>query len=154
MFGFRKKKKRQQKIPYHSIRLLYFNRPVDETVSMILDKENMTLELCWNAKIYVMSLDRLSACYYKDIYASLLAQGNQIFLDDWPVMKNLLSSEKAKREQENAVKNCDGIKIVYHTKEHGKLLCLITSEVLLYMIGIMRDLKDCIGNQDYQRIEL
>lgn len=153
MFGFRKRKEKKEH-HYSEIRLLYFNRPVDEMVSLEINHEQNTLELLWGTELYVMPIARLEATYYHDIYASLLAQGNQCFSSDWPVMQNLLLREQEYRGQKNALKNRDGLKIVCQTKQGGELTCLLTSEVFLYMVDIYKDLNSCKDKREYTKIEL
>lgn len=52
------------------------------------------------------------------------------------------------------MKNCDGIKITYQTKENDTLTCLLTSEVFFCMTEIWQDLLACTDNKDYTKIEL
>lgn len=155
MFGFGKRKKGKKRIQkYSQIRLLYFNKPVDEDVSVAVNGENNTFELYWNGNFYVMALDRLSASYYRNIYTTFLAQGSEFFADHWQIMQNLLLREKELRERKGEIKNCDGIKITYQTKENDTLTCLITSEVFFCMTEMWQDLLACTDNKDYKKIEL
>lgn len=153
MFG-RKKRGKSSKILYNSIRLIYFGRPVDEQVSMAVNREDMTLELSWDGDIYVMALDRLEVSYYHDMYASLLAQGEGTFGDDWPAVHELLVREQELRSRKNEIKNRDGLKLTYRTKDGVRLVCVVTSEVLLYMSGIYEELNQCKGGSRPNRIEL
>ncbi len=155
MFGIGKRKKRKKYVQqYGDLRLLYFNKPVDEDVSAALDLEKRTFELYWNNTLYIMAWDRLSVSYYRDIYTTFLAQGREVFSDHWQVMQSLLLREKEKREQKGEIKNRDGIKITYRTKENNTLICLLTSEVLLSMPHIYQDLHACTGSKDFETVEL
>lgn len=155
MFGFGKRKKSKKHVQqYNDLRLLYFNKPVDENVAAALDCEKRTFALNWNNTLYIMEWDRLSVSYYRDIYTTFLAQGKEIFSDHWQVMQNLLLREKEKREQKGEIKNRDGIKITYHTKENGELICLLTSEVFLSMVHVYQDLLACTGAKDLETVEL
>ena len=155
MFGFGKQKKTKKHVQqYNDLRLLYFNKPVDEYVSTALDCDKRTFELNWNNTLYIMAWDRLSVSYYRDIYTTFLAQGREIFSDHWQVMQNLLLREKEKREQKGEIKNRDRIKITYHTKENGTLICLLTSEVFLSMAHVHQDLLVCTGDKNFETVEL
>lgn len=155
MFGIGKRKKRKKYVQqYGELRLLYFNKPVDEDVSAALDCEKRSFALKWNNTLYIMAWDRLSVSYYRDIYTTFLAQGREVFSDHWQVMQNLLLREKENRERKGEIKNRDGIKITYQTKENSTLICLLTSEVLLSMPHIYQDLHACIGSKDFEMVEL
>lgn len=155
MFGFGKRKKTKKYMQqYNDLRLLYFNKPVDENIAAALDCEKRTFELYWNNTLYIMAWDRLSVSYYRDIYTTFLAQGREIFSDHWQVMQNLLLREKDKREQKGEIKNRDGIKITYQTKENGTLICLLTSEVFLSMVHLHQDLLACTDGKDFETVEL
>lgn len=153
MFGFLRKKDKKNHC-YGQIRLLYFNQPVDETVSIEINHEQKTCELLWGTDLYVMPINRLSIFYYHDIFASLLVQGPQSFADAWPVMQNLLQREAEYRGQKNSLKNRDGLKIICQMKEGGRLICLLTSEVFFCMPELYKDLESCMDKRGYTKIEL
>lgn len=153
MFGLRRKKEKNNN-HYSSIRLLYFNQPVDETVSVEINRGDKTFELLWGTNLYVMPMSRLSVSYYHDLYASLLAQGRQCFAGDWPIMQKLLLREQEYRGQKNALKNCDGLKIVCETKEGGSLLCVLTSEVFFCMTELYKALNSYVDEKKYTKVEI
>ena len=132
MFGRKKEKKQQQ---YTEVKALYFGEPVYETIRIVVEPEQKSMELFFQQGSYRLSIDRLSVMYHPELCTSFLAKGKRCFGDDWPQMDTLLRAEKNRRED-------------------SSLMILLTSDVFMQMADLTSSLRRLLPEKSYQRTDL